>query len=81
MQTTSSLASSARATRTSPATTSTDGQASFICHVVNRADHGTHSVFIGEVRAAHTAEIVDPLVYVDGRYLEPAHKEVGDAAI
>jgi len=49
-----------------------DGQASFICRVVNRVDHGTHSVFIGEVRAAHTAEIVDPLVYVDGRYLEPA---------
>jgi flavin reductase (DIM6/NTAB) family NADH-FMN oxidoreductase RutF len=49
-----------------------DGQASFICRVVNRVDHGTHSVFIGEVRSAHTAEIVDPLVYVDGRYLEPA---------
>jgi flavin reductase (DIM6/NTAB) family NADH-FMN oxidoreductase RutF len=48
-----------------------DGQASFICRVVNRADHGTHSVFIGEVRAAHVAETVDPLVYVDGRYLEP----------
>jgi flavin reductase (DIM6/NTAB) family NADH-FMN oxidoreductase RutF len=28
-------------------------------------------VFIGEVRAAHVAETVDPLVYVDGRYLEP----------
>jgi flavin reductase (DIM6/NTAB) family NADH-FMN oxidoreductase RutF len=49
-----------------------DGQASFICRVVNRVDHGTHSVFIGEVRAAHSAEIVDPLVYVDGVYLEPA---------
>lgn len=51
-----------------------DGQASFICRIVNRADHGTHSVFIGEVRAAHVAETVDPLVYVDGRYLEPAMK-------
>ncbi len=51
-----------------------DGQASFICRIVNRADHGTHSVFIGEVRSAHVAETVDPLVYVDGRYLEPAVK-------
>ncbi|MEP7350049.1 MAG: flavin reductase family protein [Sphingorhabdus sp.] len=57
-----------------------DGQASFICRVVNRVDHGTHSIFIGEVRAAHATDIVDPLVYVDGRYLEPAHKEIGNAA-
>jgi flavin reductase (DIM6/NTAB) family NADH-FMN oxidoreductase RutF len=48
-----------------------DAQASFICSLVNRVDHGTHSVFIGEVELAKAADVVDPLVYVDGRYLAP----------
>jgi flavin reductase (DIM6/NTAB) family NADH-FMN oxidoreductase RutF len=49
-----------------------DAQASFICRLANRIDHGTHSIFVGEVLAATSAEQVDPLVYVDGRYLAPA---------
>ena len=52
-----------------------DAQASFICRLVNRVDHGTHSVFIGEVELAMAADVVDPLVYVDGRYLAPANAE------
>jgi flavin reductase (DIM6/NTAB) family NADH-FMN oxidoreductase RutF len=48
-----------------------DAQASFICSLVNRLDHGTHSIFIGEVELAKAADVVDPLVYVDGRYLAP----------
>lgn len=48
-----------------------DAQASFICRQVNRLEHGTHSVFLGEVQLAHAAEKIDPLIYVDGRYLTP----------
>ncbi len=48
-----------------------DAQASFICRMVNRIDHGTHSIFVGEVLSATAADRVDPLIYVDGRYLAP----------
>jgi flavin reductase (DIM6/NTAB) family NADH-FMN oxidoreductase RutF len=46
-----------------------DAQAYFVCRQQQRVDHGTHSIFIGEVVSAYTNEKVDPLVYVDGRYL------------
>jgi flavin reductase (DIM6/NTAB) family NADH-FMN oxidoreductase RutF len=49
-----------------------DAQASFVCRLINRIDHGTHSIFVGEVLAATAADRVDPLIYVDGRYLAPA---------
>jgi flavin reductase (DIM6/NTAB) family NADH-FMN oxidoreductase RutF len=52
-----------------------DAQAYFVCRQEKRIDHGTHSVFIGEVVAAHAAEAIDPLVYVNGSYLAPIRSE------
>lgn len=52
-----------------------DAQASFICKLVRQIDHGTHSVFIGEVQHVHVNDPVDPLVYVDGRYVAPLRKD------
>jgi len=48
-----------------------DTQAYFICRQEQRVEHGTHSIFIGEVIAAHSDSAVDPLVYVDGAYVAP----------
>ncbi len=53
-----------------------DAQAYFVCRQEQRIDHGTHSVFIGQVVAASAAEMIDPLVYVDGRYLAPVQTDV-----
>ncbi len=52
-----------------------DAQAYFICRLEQRIDHGTHSIFIGEVVAAHAATAIDPLVYLDGRYIAPLVQE------
>ncbi len=52
-----------------------DAQAYFVCRQEQRIDHGTHSVFIGEVIAAKAAEDINPLVYVDGRYIAPLQAE------
>lgn len=49
-----------------------DAQAYFVCRQEQRIDHGTHSIFIGRVVAAHAAENIDPLIYVDGRYISSA---------
>jgi flavin reductase (DIM6/NTAB) family NADH-FMN oxidoreductase RutF len=48
-----------------------DAQAYFVCRQEQRIDHGTHSIFIGQVVAAYSADDIDPLVYVDGRYISP----------
>jgi flavin reductase (DIM6/NTAB) family NADH-FMN oxidoreductase RutF len=52
-----------------------DAQAYFVCRQEQRIDHGTHSVFIGEVVGAHSADGVNSLVYVDGQYLSPSNLE------
>ncbi|MFC4292376.1 flavin reductase family protein [Sphingorhabdus arenilitoris] len=50
-----------------------DAQAYFICRQEQRVEHGTHSIFIGEVVAAYAGPDIDPLVYVDGKYLAPVN--------
>ncbi|WP_310227704.1 flavin reductase family protein [Sphingobium xenophagum] len=45
-----------------------DAQASFICINARQIDHGTHAIFIGDVREVRAEGVVDPLIYVDGRY-------------
>lgn len=45
-----------------------DAQASFLCRNDKRVDYGTHGIFIGEVIDVLSHGLVDPLVYVDGRY-------------
>jgi flavin reductase (DIM6/NTAB) family NADH-FMN oxidoreductase RutF len=52
-----------------------DALAYFVCRQEQRVDHGTHSIFIGEVVAANAAEDAHSLVYVDGRYVSPSTPE------
>jgi flavin reductase (DIM6/NTAB) family NADH-FMN oxidoreductase RutF len=53
----------------------TDAAAYFVCRQEQRIDHGTHSIFIGEVVDAHAADDLSSLVYVDGRYLSSSQSE------
>lgn len=46
-----------------------DAQAAIFCRTVDRHEFGTHSIFIGCVEHTVVREAVDPLVYLDGRYL------------
>ncbi len=52
-----------------------DALAYFVCRQEQRVDHGTHSIFIGEVVAANAADDAHSLVYVDGRYVSPSASE------
>ncbi|AYJ87107.1 flavin reductase [Sphingomonas paeninsulae] len=45
-----------------------DAQAAIICRADARFDYGTHSIFVGIAEQVRTHGIVNPLVYVDGRY-------------
>ncbi len=45
----------------------TDAAASLICETTGRLDVGTHSLFVGEVRAIANHASIDPLIWVDGR--------------
>lgn len=45
-------------------------QASFVCRNDMQTEYGSHSIFIGEVKEVFTDGVVDPLVYVDGRYTQ-----------
>lgn len=45
-----------------------DAQANFMCRNARAIEHGTHTIFIGDVEGVRTRGAVDPLVYVDGRY-------------
>ena len=40
-----------------------------MCTLKDLHAFGTHSIFVGEVEEVVTREAVDPLVYLDGRYL------------
>jgi flavin reductase (DIM6/NTAB) family NADH-FMN oxidoreductase RutF len=46
-----------------------DAQASFQCRNVKSFAYGTHDVFIGEVFMSAVHGAIDPLIYVDGRYV------------
>ena len=46
-----------------------DAQATMLCRRIDTHSFGTHSIFIGVVEEAAWREEVDPLVYLDGRYL------------
>lgn len=43
-------------------------QASIVCRNVNRYDHGTHGIFIGNVEEVFMDGVPDPLIYLDGRF-------------
>lgn len=44
-------------------------QASILCRRIDHHRFGTHSIFIGVVEAVATRDEVDPLIYLDGRFL------------
>jgi flavin reductase (DIM6/NTAB) family NADH-FMN oxidoreductase RutF len=46
----------------------TDALASLDCEVLNEYEHGTHSVFVGLVKAARIQEDSDPLIYFRGSF-------------
>lgn len=48
----------------------TDAQSSFVCRLVHHHEFGTHSVFIGELIAAHHRENATPLTYFDRNYID-----------
>lgn len=43
-------------------------QATFFCSLARRFEHGTHTVFVGNVMQTALNEPVDPLLYADGAY-------------
>ena len=45
---------------------------SFDCRVANRLDHGTHTVFLGEVARLQIGKRGKPLLYADGQYAKLA---------
>ncbi len=45
-----------------------DALANLFCAVAGRMDHGSHAVFLGEVREVRTGADGPPLIYGDGRY-------------
>ncbi len=44
-----------------------DAAASLICQTSGRFDVGSHTLFVGEVRAIANHPRIDPLIWVDGR--------------
>lgn len=46
-----------------------DAQASIVCSLKDLHAFGTHSIFVGEVEQVVSRDAIDPLVYLDGRYL------------
>ncbi len=48
----------------------TTAQSSFACQLVHAHDFGTHSIFIGELLAAHHRRDATPLTYFDRNYID-----------
>jgi len=47
----------------------TGAQASIRCRIEAQLSYGTHGVFIGAVESCEISDTINPLVYVDGRYV------------
>ena len=47
-----------------------NAQSSFVCRVADRHSYGTHTIFVGDLIAAHHRENAKPLTYYDGRYID-----------
>ena len=45
-----------------------DAQAAILCRSDAHFEYGTHSIFVGKVEDVRTHGVIDPLVYIDGRY-------------
>ena len=51
---------------------------SFDCRVVNSLDHGTHTIFLGEVEQLQIGRKGKPLLYSDGQYAKLASLARGE---
>jgi flavin reductase (DIM6/NTAB) family NADH-FMN oxidoreductase RutF len=51
---------------------------SFDCRVVNSLDHGTHTIFLGEVEQLQIGRKGKPLLYSDGQYAKLASLAHGE---
>ena len=51
-----------------PAPRLVDAQAAFICRRAGQHKFGTHSIFVGEVKAVYLCGEASPLVYLDGQF-------------
>jgi len=51
---------------------------SFDCRVVNSLDHGTHTIFLGEVQQLQIGRKGKPLLYSDGQYAKLASLAHGE---
>ncbi|KIK89301.1 flavin reductase family protein [Pseudomonas sp. W15Feb9B] len=51
----------------------TDAQAAIFCEVVQEIEHGSHTVFIGNVIDVITQPLEEPLLYMGGRYRQLGH--------
>lgn len=49
-----------------------DAAASLVCETTGRFDVGTHTLFVGEVRAIANHPRIDPLIWVDGHVASAA---------
>ena len=45
-----------------------EAQSAVFCELADQIEHGTHTVFIGNVQSVRLAGEVSPLVFADGRY-------------
>lgn len=54
-------------------------QASFCCTPVSKMEFGTHLIVVGRIDAVRIAGEIDPLIYVDGRYVGLAAAEHANA--
>lgn len=57
----------------------TDALASFDCRVVKTLDHGSHTVFLGEVESILIGKKGKPLLYAGGQYAKLASLAHGEA--
>lgn len=56
-----------------------DAQAAIVCSNQKMVEHGTHGIFIGDVVEIRMTEVIDPLVYMDGRFGRAQLADNGDA--
>lgn len=47
-----------------------NAQSSMVCRTIDRHKSGTHTIFIGELVAAHHRDNAKPLTYYDRRYID-----------
>ena len=55
-----------------------DALVSFDCRVVKKMNHGTHTVFLGQVEQMLLGQKGKPLLYSEGQYAKLASLTIGE---